>query len=88
MATLLDHPDLTPEQRKNLILNYLPPDIDEKYLKDVFSRLGAVEYVRIIRDKVTQRSMGYASPNILKQNLLIVLSKNLMAFKLERRSCE
>ena len=60
MATLLDHPDLTPEQRKNLILNYLPPDIDEKYLKDVFSRLGAVEYVRIIRDKVTQRSMGYA----------------------------
>lgn len=60
MTTLLDHPDLTPEQRKNLILNYLPPDIDEEYLKTLFSRLGAVEYVRIIRDKATQRSMGYA----------------------------
>nr|AEX15531.1 ELAV-like-3 [Pleurobrachia bachei] len=60
MTNLLDHPDLTPEQRKNLILNYLPPDIDEQYLKDLFSSLGSVEYVRIIRDKMTQRSMGYA----------------------------
>ena len=60
MATLLDHPDLTPEQRKNLILNYLPPDVDEEYLKNLFSNLGAVEYVRIIRDKNTQKSMGYA----------------------------
>lgn len=60
MAALLDHPDLTPEQRKNLILNYLPPDVDEAYLKNLFSNLGSVEYVRIIRDKVTQRSMGYA----------------------------
>lgn len=60
MATILDHPDLTPEQRKNLILNYIPQDIDEQYLNDVFSRVGAVEYVKIIRDKTTQRSMGYA----------------------------
>ena len=60
MSTLLDHPDLTPEQKKNLILNYIPPEIDEEYLKTLFSKLGAVEYVRIIRDKATQISMGYA----------------------------
>jgi len=60
MADLLDHPDLTAEQRKNLILNYLPADIDEEFLKNLFSNLGAVEYVRIIRDRSTQRSMGYA----------------------------
>lgn len=60
MAAILDHPDLTPDQRKNLILNYLPQDIEEQYLIDVFSRIGPVEYVKIIRDKSSQRSMGYA----------------------------
>lgn len=37
--------------RKNLIINYLPPTMDEEEIKSLFSRVGEIANVKLIRDK-------------------------------------
>ncbi|KAH8375761.1 hypothetical protein KR200_009041 [Drosophila serrata] len=46
-------------QRKNLIINYLPPDFEEKDLRELFSVCGEIKDAKIVRDPQTRTSLGY-----------------------------
>ncbi|KAH8286982.1 hypothetical protein KR054_000391, partial [Drosophila jambulina] len=46
-------------QKKNLIVNYLPADLSEDELTDLFSICGEIKEAKIVRDGRTGSSMGY-----------------------------
>ncbi|PWV19733.1 putative RNA-binding protein [Trypanosoma cruzi] len=48
-----------PEALRNLIVNYLPPMMDETQLYGLFGQFGPIESVKIIYDKETRESRGY-----------------------------
>ncbi|KEG09242.1 RNA-binding protein RBP-3 [Trypanosoma grayi] len=48
-----------PEPLRNLIVNYLPPMMDEVQLCHLFGQFGPIESVKIIFDKETRESRGY-----------------------------
>lgn len=43
----------------NLIVNYLPDEMSEMIMFDMFAKYGEVDSVRIIRDRMTQAPRGY-----------------------------
>lgn len=54
------HPSEHPTTNgKNLIVNYLPADMDENELKLLFGRCGSVKKVKIVADKATGQSRCY-----------------------------
>ncbi|CCW70870.1 unnamed protein product [Phytomonas sp. Hart1] len=48
-----------PEALCNLIVNYLPPLMDEGQLFQLFSQFGPIESIKIIYDRDTHESRGY-----------------------------
>lgn len=50
----------------NLIVNYLPPTMTQNDLLSLFASQGDVESCRLIRDKETRQSLGYAFINYHK----------------------
>lgn len=50
----------------NLIVNYLPPTMSEGDVKDLFETIGPVQSCKVIKDKLTQASLGYAFINYTK----------------------
>ena len=50
----------------NLIVNYLPPALTEEDVKGLFTNIGPVQSCKIIRDKLTQASLGYAFVNYVR----------------------
>ncbi|RNF10034.1 RNA-binding protein RBP-3 [Trypanosoma rangeli] len=48
-----------PEPLRNLIVNYLPPMMDEMELCGLFGQFGPIESVKIIYDRETRESRGY-----------------------------
>ncbi|XP_002156791.3 ELAV-like protein 3 [Hydra vulgaris] len=65
LDTLQFHDD---DKRTNLIVNYLPQEMSEEELKTLFSSVGALESCKLIRDKVTKASLGYAFVNYQHPN--------------------
>ena len=73
--------------KTNLIINYLPPSMSEGELKNLFSEFGTVSSCKLVRDKLTGNSLGYAFVNYLEPehaakavrelNQLRVQSKNI-----------
>ena len=53
----------TDRSKTNLIVNYLPQDMSEMEVKTLFANFGHVESCKLIRDKTTQVSLGYAFVN-------------------------
>lgn len=51
------------DTRTNLIINYLPQEMTEEELRTLFSSVGCLESCKLIRDKVTKASLGYAFVN-------------------------
>lgn len=49
----------TDEDRCNLIVNYLPQEISDTALHDLFISHGEIENARVIRDKITGKGLGY-----------------------------
>lgn len=47
----------------NVIVNYLPPEMTEEELRTLFLSVGPLESCKLIRDKVTKASLGYAFIN-------------------------
>lgn len=47
----------------NLIVNYLPPDMNEEEVRNLFSRVGVIQSCKLIKDKLSQASLGYAFVN-------------------------
>lgn len=48
-----------PQALRNLIINYLPPLMDESQMYQLFSQFGPIDSVKIIYDKQTRVSRGY-----------------------------
>ncbi|KAK2569753.1 ELAV-like protein 3 [Acropora cervicornis] len=73
--------------KTNLIINYLPPSMSEGELKNLFGEFGTVSSCKLIRDRVSGNSLGYAFVNYLDPdhaakavrdlNKLRVQSKNI-----------
>lgn len=53
-------PDQESDNNSNLIINYIPPTVTEAELRSLFSQLGQVDTVKIVRDKTTGQCLGYA----------------------------
>ena len=47
----------------NLIVNYLPQSMTEEEIGKLFSSVGEVRECKLIRDKISKHSMGYAFVN-------------------------
>lgn len=43
----------------NLIVNYIPPSFTDEQLSDLFAPFGTVESAKIVKEKPTQKSLGY-----------------------------
>lgn len=43
----------------NLIVNYLPPEFDDNNLKNLFSEHGEMTVAKVIKDKISKKSLGY-----------------------------
>ena len=49
--------------KTNLIVNYLPHSMSEEDVKNLFSAVGRVQSCKLIKDKLSQSSLGYAFVN-------------------------
>lgn len=49
--------------KTNLIINYLPPSMSEGELKNLFGEFGTVSSCKLVRDRVSGNSLGYAFVN-------------------------
>lgn len=56
------------EPKTNLIVNYLPQNMTQDEIKALFSSIGPVESCKLIKDKLTGQSLGYAFVNYQNQN--------------------
>uniref|UniRef100_G1Q5H0 RRM domain-containing protein n=1 Tax=Myotis lucifugus TaxID=59463 RepID=G1Q5H0_MYOLU len=84
--------------RKNLIVTYLPPNVTLDKLHSLFSSIGEVESVKLIRDKVAGHSLGYGFVNYVTAkeaekaintlNRLRLQSKTIRCHYLCKRSIE
>lgn len=52
----------------NLIINYLPHDVDDNSLKNIFSEHGEITMAKVVKDKNTKKSLGYGFVKFLKIN--------------------
>mmetsp|Transcript_8334 Transcript_8334/g.12422 ORF Transcript_8334/g.12422 Transcript_8334/m.12422 type:complete len:524 (-) Transcript_8334:1703-3274(-) len=56
-----------PAGKCNLIVNYLPHDIDDPSLKNLFAEFGEIVMTKVVRDKNTKKSLGYGFVKFLKE---------------------
>jgi len=43
----------------NLIINYLPQDIQDAYLRDLFEEFGEIESAKVVRERGSKKCLGY-----------------------------
>jgi RNA recognition motif-containing protein len=50
---------LEPEPLRNLMINYIPSNIDEMQLRQLFEMYGPIESLKVVVDRDTRQSRGY-----------------------------
>lgn len=63
MVDTPENDDSYGKEKKNVIVNYIPPDITETFLQDMFSSCGSIVKCKLMRDKTSGISLGYAFVN-------------------------
>ncbi|CAD5212782.1 unnamed protein product [Bursaphelenchus okinawaensis] len=51
------------ESKTNLIINYLPQTMSQDEVRSLFASMGPIESCKLVRDKTTGQSLGYAFVN-------------------------
>eukprot|EP01031_Cornospumella_fuschlensis_P046849 gene46849-57361_t len=60
----------------NLIVNYLPHDVDDLALRALFQEFGEILMTKVVRDKNTKKSMGYGFVKFMHEtDALIAIEK-------------
>jgi len=54
--------------KKNLIVNYLPSSLSEEDVKKIFERIGELTTCKLIRNKLTGQSLGYGFVEYVHEN--------------------
>jgi RNA recognition motif-containing protein len=54
--------------KTNLIVNYLPQNMTQDEIKSLFASIGAVDTCKLIKDKLSGQSLGYAFVNFINQD--------------------
>jgi len=57
------------DMKRNLIVNYLPPTLNQDDVKELFGRIGPVSNCKLIRNYTTGQSLGYAFIEYPTENL-------------------
>jgi polyadenylate-binding protein len=71
----------------SLYVGDLPSDISEGLLYEVFSRVAPVHSIRICRDIVTRRSLGYAYVNFYSSQDATTAMEELNSYPIKGRPC-
>jgi len=74
-------------ERCNLIVNYLPPELEDAYLKTMFQEHGDILTAKVVKDKISKKSLGFgfvkfykpehASDAVEKKNGIIIGDKKI-----------
>lgn len=54
--------------KSNLIINYIPQDIDDIGLRGLFAEHGEIIQAKVVRDKATKKSLGYGFVKFLNDD--------------------
>jgi len=73
------------EDQTNLIVNYLPQYVSEEKLKEMFSKFGELEHVKLMLDKVTQASMGYGFVKYVKPEAAAAAINALNGYQMDAK---
>eukprot|EP01041_Mallomonas_annulata_P011100 gene11100-23201_t len=74
MISLQDEEDMFPlydkgtSEKCNLIINYIPQDIDDSGLRGLFAEHGEIIQAKVVRDKTSKKSLGYGFVKFLNEN--------------------
>ena len=63
MVDIPANDDSNGQEKRNVIVNYIPPDITEAFLQNMFASCGSVVGCKLMRDKALGISLGYAFVN-------------------------
>lgn len=83
-----EHEDLCSEEnaKTNLIVNYLPQNMTQEEIKSLFSSIGPVETCKLIKDKLTGQSLGYAFVNYCNQDDAEKAVSSLNSMRLQNKT--
>ncbi|CAL8073284.1 unnamed protein product [Calicophoron daubneyi] len=56
---------LTEDNKTNLIVNYLPQNMSQEEIRNLFATIGEVDSCKLIRDKNTSQNLGYGFVNYI-----------------------
>jgi len=73
------------EDQTNLIVNYLPQNVTEEKLKDMFSQFGELEHVKLMLDKQTQSSMGYGFVKYVKPESAAAAIAGMNGYQMDQK---
>jgi len=69
----------------NLIVNYLPHDIDDNTLKDLFSEWGEIVMTKVVRDKNTKKSLGYGFVKFQHEEEALYAIQKMNGFQIDHK---
>uniref|UniRef100_A0A1I8GGL7 RRM domain-containing protein n=1 Tax=Macrostomum lignano TaxID=282301 RepID=A0A1I8GGL7_9PLAT len=72
--------------RTNLIVNYLPPSMAQEDVRALFSSIGEVESCKLVRDRTTGESLGYAFVKYMQPKEADKAIKTLNGLRLQNKT--
>eukprot|EP01039_Chlorochromonas_danica_P009414 gene9414-10399_t len=70
----------------NLIVNYLPHDVDDHALRGIFQDFGEIIMTKVVRDKNTKKSMGYGFVKFMKESDAIAAIEKMNGFSMGHKN--
>ncbi|CAD5111936.1 DgyrCDS1198 [Dimorphilus gyrociliatus] len=74
------------ESKTNLIVNYLPQNMNQEDIRSLFSSIGEVESCKLIRDKTAGQSLGYGFVNYKDANDATKAISTLNGLRLQNKT--